>query len=337
MKVVESMFDIKELYSRKLKIKKDTDNVTVMSFDDGAGKASMFFYHIMPGIDVVYNKWNTRKCVEAAYNRQSMNVIEINHCRMGRYGCIIDDNQYIYLGEGEVTANILGIKRGNPEFPLGFYEGIEILIDVKAASAYLIPIFPDVAEQLEVLKEVIKNNKYVVRIKQQPHLDYIFNELYNVNSVIQLSYIKIKVLEILLIMQTIPVEESIVESNYYGRPMLDKVKAVHSEAVNNLDKKYTLNEMSEKYNISLTMLKNCFKEVYGCPYYTYIKKYKMHKAVHYLEETDLSVSEIAGILGYDNSSKFISAFKSILKCTPGEYKNNNVFLEHLDLFGVEIE
>lgn len=242
-----------------------------------------------------------------------------------------------YLGVDEIEANILGIDRINPEFPLGYYEGIEILIDVAGAYKSLKNMFPDIAEQIGSLHNVLKKNSNVVRIKNIPELKHIFEELYNVNSAIQISYIKIKVLEIILTLETVPVETSVRDTRYYRKSDYQKIKNIHQEIINHLDRRLTLGEMAEKYGMSMTNLKNCFKEVYGYPYYTYIKRYKMHKAVHYLEETDDSISEIAGRLGYDNPSKFISAFRSILNCTPKQYKNKNVRLEHLELFRVEIE
>ena len=49
------------------------------------------------------------------------------------------------------------------------------------------------------------------------------------------------------------------------------------------------------------------------------------------------MTEIPGKLGYDNPSKFSSAFRSVVGCAPREYKNNSDHLEHLELFGVEID
>lgn len=331
------MFDIKEIYNGVLKIEQDTKEKTIMKSIDDKDRTSMTFYHVMPGIDVVYNKFGTRECIEPEYTPYTMNMIEINHCRQGRYGCVINENQYVYLGEGEIEANILGVDRIKPEFPLGFYDGIAILLDIEIAKEYLQPMFPDVTAQIEVLKEQLIKHNSAVLIKKVPELEHIFNELYNVNADIEMSYIKLKVIEILLILQIIPFDREIQEKVYFGEKDRAKIKAIHKEIINNLDKKITLKDLALKYNMSLTTLKNCFKEVYGMPYYNYLKHYKMHKAVHYLEETDLSISEIASKLGYDNTSKFISAFKTILKCTPREYKNKNVLLEHLDLFGVEIE
>lgn len=293
-----------DYYNETFSVREDTHELTVMTSCGDEETNSMAFYHIMPGIDVVYNKFDTSHCVEANYKPDALNIIEINHCRQGRYGCQIND-QMFYLGVDEIEANILGIDRVNPEFPLGYYEGIEILIDVTKAAPYLEPMFPDIAEQIRSLHQILQDHSNVVRIKNEPELKHIFEELYNVNSAALISYIKIKVLEIILTLETIPLEKTIEDIRYYTKSDYQKIKRIHHELVTNLNKRITLGEMAEKYGISMTNLKACFKQVYGCPYYTYIKRYKMHKAVHYLDETDDTVSEIAGKLGYDNPSKFI--------------------------------
>ena len=46
----------------------------------------------------------------------------------------------------------------------------------------------------------------------------------------------------------------------------------------------------------------------------------MEKAAVMLRETDMQVTEIAGTMGYDNSSKFAKAFKDVKGVTPGVYR-----------------
>lgn len=310
---------------------------TVIYTTDENKKSTMTLYHILPGIELIYNSYNSKETFEPIYTPYSKNLIEINHCRQGRYGCVLENNRYIYLGTGEIEANIMGIDRKTSEFPLGFYEGISILVDVSIAKQSLLPMFPDIVDELEQLKTHLENNDDIVLINKVPELEHVFNEIYSVKSEIRMSYIKIKVLEVLLMLQAVPFDRTSDEKKYYSKGDMDKVKAIHQLITGNLQEKFTIKDLAEEYCISSTQLKNCFKEVYGMPFYSYIKHYKMHKAVHYLEDSDLSINDIAGQLGYNNSSKFISAFKSILNCTPNRYKKENVPLEHLRLFGVEIE
>lgn len=331
------MFKASEYYNTELKVKTVDEMGNFVELVDDEQKSSMFFNHIMPGIDLIFNRFTTVECVKPKFNQYTMEMIEINFCKMGRFGCTINGNRNVYLGEGEIEANIMGITRDKPKFPLGFYFGVEILIDSKVAIDYLGPMFPEIAEQVDGLKKFLLDNDMAILIKKIPSLQRAFDELYNFMGSLNFTYMNLKVLEILLLLRDIPFDRSIRESKYYSKKEIDKIQEIHDDVIHNLDKKITLNELSNRYNIGLTSLKNCFKEVYGKPYYAYLKCYKMHKAVHYLQDSNLSISEIGLMLGYENASKFISAFKDIVGYTPREYKNKNVHLEHLNLFGVEID
>ena len=127
------------------------------------------------------------------------------------------------------------------------------------------------------------------------------------------------------------------KKRYIEKAQVDKIKKIHDFLIRNLDKKITIEMLSKKYNIGTTPLKIYFKEIYGEPIYTYLKDYKIHRALHLLEETNKNISEIAGIVGYDNSSKFAKVFKDKLGCSPVEYRKQKVHLEHQRLFGVEIK
>ena len=332
------MADLEKMYGGVFNTMETFDNMTRFSRPESEeGSSSMTIHHIMPGVDVYYNDFNSHDSVEASYMSEALDIIEINHCRQGRFGCLLSEDRYVYLGEGEIEANILGIERISSEFPLGFYEGIGIFLDTEKAAESVAGMFPDIARQIYLLRGQIEENDGMVLIRRVPELNHIFEELYNVDPQIEQSYIKLKVLEIILMIQTVPYEREQDAAVYFRRSDMEKVKTLHREAVSRLSEKIPLSEMARRYDISQTALKSCFREIYGCPYYTYMKRYRVHKAVHMLEDKTLSVAEIAGELGYDNPSKFAAAFKSIMGCTPREYRKNSDHLEHLRLVGVEIE
>lgn len=130
-------------------------------------------------------------------------------------------------------------------------------------------------------------------IRNIPELRHIFDELYHINSQIEVTYMKLKVLEIILTMHLVPYDRNSCYPAYYKSGDMEKIKAIRNEAVAHLDKRIPLKELVDKYGISLTNAKMCFKEVYGEPYFSYMKKYRMHKAIHYLEESEKSIAEIA--------------------------------------------
>ncbi len=63
---------------------------------------------------------------------------------------------------------------------------------------------------------------------------------------------------------------------YYYECKINKIKMLGEFLVNNLDKRYTLEELSHKFDIPLTPMKNCFKIIYKKSIYHYLKNYRMH-------------------------------------------------------------
>ena len=87
--------------------------------------------------------------------------------------------------------------------------------------------------------------------------------------------------------------------------------------------KITLEQTANKFHASATAIKTSFRSVFGVSFYAYIKTQKMESAAYMLEYTDKTVTDIANEHGYDNSSKFANAFRSVKGVSPVEYRAQN--------------
>ena len=87
--------------------------------------------------------------------------------------------------------------------------------------------------------------------------------------------------------------------------------------VSNLRQHYTLEQLSEQFDIPL-------KGVFGCSIYAYIKSYRMQAATVLLQNSDCSITEIAMKMGYDNPSKFSEVFKKEYEMTPSEFRKKYI-------------
>ena len=92
----------------------------------------------------------------------------------------------------------------------------------------------------------------------------------------------------------------------------------------NMDDRITLVQLAEHFHVSGTQLKLSFKAVYGVSIYAYIRTQKMEEAAKMLIDTDLSVLEIAGRLGYENGSKFASAFRAVKGFSPSQFRKREL-------------
>ena len=102
-----------------------------------------------------------------------------------------------------------------------------------------------------------------------------------------------------------------------------KARDIVTLLTSNLERWYTLEEISGKFDFPLTSLKKCFQGIYGCSITAYMKEFRMNAAAGMLKRTDEPIISIASRVGYDNPGKFAAAFRSVLGVTPSEYRRLN--------------
>ena len=83
---------------------------------------------------------------------------------------------------------------------------------------------------------------------------------------------------------------------------------------------FTISFLAARAGVSPTKLKQIYRRVYDISLFAHIRREKMLFAAHELAITNSCIIDIAGACGYDNASKFSSAFCSVLGCTPSEYR-----------------
>ena len=101
------------------------------------------------------------------------------------------------------------------------------------------------------------------------------------------------------------------------------IREVHRELTQNLDKRMTIDELSRRYLMNPTTLKQVFKSVYGTSLAAHMKEHRMGKAAQLLRETELPVAEIAHMVGYESQSRLTAAFKDYFGRTPLEYRKGH--------------
>ena len=109
----------------------------------------------------------------------------------------------------------------------------------------------------------------------------------------------------------------------YTSPQVEIVRDIHKRLISNLQERPTIEELSKEYLINTATLKDTFKGVYGQPIGTYMKVYRMKQAAALLRQTQATIAEIASQVGYENQSKFATAFRDVMKIAPAEYRKQN--------------
>lgn len=319
----ESFYKAPVLYGPGTRTLVRGDDCSVFKMENETGEGIMTRYPVLPGIELLYN--DIHMTIAHAEQNKAIceDVMEINHCREGRFECEFSDGGAVYLGAGDLSANMLTHPPRDSWFPLSHYHGISVIVDLRAAQDTLCQIgqiFGSTTIDLYAMRDRLcgEDNCFIIRATDA--IQHIFSELYAAPSTIRSDFCKLKVLELLLFLNSADLPALREKRPYITRIQADTARAIRTYLVEHLDRRITLPELSARFEIPLTTMKQNFKTVYGDTIGSYIQSYRIQKAMFLLQETDQSILEIAGRVGYQNASKFSEVFRQFAGVTPSEYR-----------------
>ncbi|MDE6212387.1 MAG: AraC family transcriptional regulator [Lachnospiraceae bacterium] len=245
----------------------------------------------------------------------------IDHCREGRleYQAAEDACSYVEAGDLKLDRRLSHI--GRFEMPLSHYHGAMVSFEVDTACRSLSLEMRDFPVDLKEIQKKFCSGIYPCVIHGDYVTSHIFEELYVVPEKIKRPYFKVKILELLLYLEALELPKNPVEKPYFYKTQVEKTKAVGQFIIRHMDENFTQEELSHRFEIPLTTLKNCFKSVYGQTIGNYLLEYRMNQAAVMLKTRDISVAEISGCVGYDSPSKFAIVFRKVMGMSPTEYRN----------------
>lgn len=312
---------IKYMKEMSVPTMRDSEGYCVLyKMDCGDGLGLMTAYQVYPGIQVIYNDFEAAGC--AWEENLDRDILEINHCREGREGSRLLSGSCLYLGEGDLSIHTMDNCAPEMSFPLRHYRGISVLINLKMAAEAPPEILSESGIDILKFKEKFcyDGNCFIMRAKDE--IEHIFSELYSVPECLQRPYLKLKVQELLLFLCMVDVSKEKQRAQYTS-PQVELVKEIHKRLTANLQERPTIEELSKEYLINTATLKDTFKGIYGQPIGAYMKEYRIRQAADLLRQTQVSIAEIASQVGYENQSKFASAFRDIMKIAPAEYRKQS--------------
>lgn len=147
----------------------------------------------------------------------------------------------------------------------------------------------------------------------------IFSAFYDQPEELRNAYLRIKTLELLLYLAKLePSGRN--QMTQYQAEQVRVIREIHDLLASNMERRFTIEELSHKYLMNQTTLKAVFKSVYGESIAAHMKEHRMEKAAALLHESDMSIAEIGRLVGYESQSKFTAAFKESYGCLPKEYR-----------------
>lgn len=164
---------------------------------------------------------------------------------------------------------------------------------------------------------IIMYNNYIDKNKHvfnYPNIDLL--TLYQIKSLDELNDVFKEISSELLVI--------IKNKKNFKAPKLAVEKIKEYILDNYTDYSFSLQLVSDNFNVSLSYLSQYFKDKTGMTILDYITNLKINKSKELLINSDLTLRDIADQMGYSNVSSFIRRFKQVTSMTPGEFKKNNL-------------
>lgn len=233
----------------------------------------------------------------------------ISCCTSGICECKAGEDHY-YLSDESLI--ILENSRSCRMSCSSNYCGISLLIAHQFASGDVSGLF----EITDIIGNI--NNRSHCILPADSELRSAISGIYQVLTENDIPMIRIRVIEFLMMIK----KQDSVSSKH-----IEKVRDTGYLICQNISEHFSIQQLSDIFRINQTTLKGEFKKYFGCSVYAYAKNRKMFRAAELLLQTDMKIIDIAAEVGYCNSSKFASAFQSVMGVSPKHFR-----MEHIRCF-----
>ncbi len=202
-----------------------------------------------------------------------------------------------------------------------YFRGIDIHIEPEVIDSFF-PNFKD--GHSAFTKLFLRQNEWKESFFPQvtPSMRALVKQMLNApyRGIARKLYLQAKVLE-LLAMQLNPIMaefDPVTAKSKLKSQTIDRIYQARDILLNRLENPPSILELTQQVGICDRTLRRGFRELFGTTVIGYLNQKRMEQAEQLLREGELSISEIANLVGYSNLSYFAAAFKGQFGITPSD-------------------
>ena len=286
------------------------------------GYGKVIIYKVIQNLYLAYNNFVLNQKIindVPEYKQFSDNFLEIDYCIKGNLLSINHESK-AFLATAGISMYFEGIGNVRTFDPYDKeYESITLLGYSRKMIKSFEQIFQIDKNRFVNFFALINAGEPVV-IKYNIIIKNIINDIKLAMQNGDNDIIKLKAMELLLYETKNFEKNKRVKAIYYNRSTIDKVMRIEKYVTENLDKKFTIDDLCNTFKISSSTLKSCFKQMFLTGIYSYIKQARMAKARDLLKNSEMSITQIALLCGYSNHSNFTKAFKKNYNIVPKDIR-----------------
>ena len=285
---------------------------------DGSGTVELF--HMFPGVFLQFHSFHC-KSFHFPSSGGIGKGLKISFCTEGSVEVRMSDNLCLFMRPGNLSMDVRTAK-DSFQFPCGHYHGVELFLHDSVRAS-----IPAPWNEWRIDLEHIQNRfcgdgrSYVICADER--FKTLFLSMLDAPPDCKLEYLKIKVIELLFLLQNSAMPEKCDTSSFMTMGQVEIAKQIMEVITQDLGRHHSIQELAAPFGISASSVKNYFQGVYGKNISTYLREARMSAAALALKDSKQPIAEIASSIGYENASKFSAAFKNFFGETPLEYRRQS--------------
>ncbi|MCR5411261.1 MAG: AraC family transcriptional regulator [Lachnospiraceae bacterium] len=308
-----------ELFRKYMYVMCDKESEKTYRLKTSAGEGIMHNYEIASGIELVYSELESYYPVVKEVP-ESADYIEIMYMVEGHADFEMENRRVSSADKGDICLfnSRIGAKR------IGFGKGgircISVILLVNTLRDELNRFFGTNEFDNKPVFEYAVNADSCISFAANEMLRTIFTELVLLPEEYGEFHRKLLTIRAILALLDIDVGKN-VGYRYFSGDSANKVHAARKLLGENIASDISVEELAGKVKLNRTTLQRVFKQMYGVTIFEYRTQARMQESKNLLVDNDLTVTEIAGLCGYSNASKFSAAFKKYFGLTPTDWRN----------------
>ncbi|WP_195267433.1 helix-turn-helix transcriptional regulator [Eubacterium sp. 1001713B170207_170306_E7] len=296
--------------------------VRCMEFEYKNETGFIFLLELYPGVQLWVNDFKMQEIWMPQI--EDYHYLKLNCCLVGRCEVKLPDNRYVYLSDSRVSVDL------NPAFgwvtlPTARYHGLVLLIDLSVIKENQPAAWKDYGLELCQAEALLSGQKGswlgLATPEWRQKAGVLAERITKGDS--DLEDYRFWTAELLYLLKKGSCSMPAAEQAFLTQGQ--RAVAIHVEQKLNSDlsKKHRITELAEEQGVSPSALKKYFAQIYGKPISVYVREKRMKQAQKLLSTTQISIADIAAMVGYENQGKFGAAFRKITGATPLEFRRLN--------------
>lgn len=288
------------------------------TYSDAAGSIQSVAYAPFPGVALVQKAVHMPRFI-TNWRYGPKDAVAIEYCHEGRLECQVGE-ECLYVAPGDIVFFRTDLNARILRYPGSHYHATTVNIFLNEPSPVL-DIHLKMADfSIDMLsRKYLPDGQYYSVLTRTDELKAVFEGMKHAPEQLKSMYYGVKILEAMVLLASGVVDTNDHPVRRISKHQAEMVKCVYRYIMERPERRYTIEQLSKQFSVSATQLKNGFQIVYGIPMQKFIREQKMIAAAKILATTDMKVTEVALMFGYNNTSKFADAFHSVIGESPKQY------------------